>query len=208
MVLSPDKAKKSLAHTGWLSCHLSSHCRLSSTCASASHRTAASHCTPLVPLVRLVVALPLVTPPPPVHLRLCLSSHHRLLPRPSYASCPAGCHVTSCHAAASRQPASPPLIAPLVRLVVASPLVMPLSPPHIALPPLIAPLLRLLSGWLLLLKHHPRNLLLVLRSKPYYKFLCHPARSYVERCSISTCIHSTHVHSTHVHLWPQRRKTP
>jgi hypothetical protein len=106
-------------HSGWLLCQLLSRCHLSSTCASSSHCTAASHRAPLVPLVRLVVVLPLVTPPSPVRLCLRLSSHRHLLSHPSYASCPAGCPVTSCHAAASRQPASPPVIVPLVWLVVA-----------------------------------------------------------------------------------------
>ncbi len=88
-------------HSGWLLCHLSSRHRISSACASASHHTAASHCDPLAPLVRLVVALPLITPPSPVRLHLCLSLHRHLLSRPSYASFPAGCCVTSRHAAAS-----------------------------------------------------------------------------------------------------------
>ncbi len=72
-----------------------------------------------------------------------------ILSGPSYASFPADCCITSCHIAASRQPASLPLIAPLVRLVVASPLVTPPPLPLIVPPPLIAPLLHLLSGWLL-----------------------------------------------------------
>jgi hypothetical protein len=128
MVLSPDKAKKMLAHSGWLLCHLSSHCRLSPACASASHCTAASHCAPLTPLVQLVVALPLVTLPSPNRLRLRLSLHRHLLLCPSCASCQAGCCVASGHTAVSRLPALPPLIAPA---------------------PIIAPLLHLLSGWLL-----------------------------------------------------------
>ncbi len=78
--------------SGWLSRCLSSCCPLPSTCASASHRNAASHRAPLTPLVWLVVTSLLVTPPPPVRLRLCLSL------RPSHASCLSGCHVTSCHA--------------------------------------------------------------------------------------------------------------
>jgi hypothetical protein len=74
-----------------------------------------------------VVVSPLVTLPPPICLRLCLSLHRRLSPCPSRASCLAGCCIASCHTAASRPPVPPPLI---------------------ALPPLTAPLLRLLSGWL------------------------------------------------------------
>ncbi len=65
--------------------------RLPSTCASASHRTAASHCAPLTPFVQLVVSSLLITPPPPDRLHLHLSL------RPSFASCPTGCRVTSCH---------------------------------------------------------------------------------------------------------------
>ncbi len=75
------------------------------------------------------VVSPLITPPPPVHLRLRLSSH-RLSPRPSCASCLAGCRVTSHHAATSYPPAPPPIIAPLV---VASPLVTPPPPVHLRL---------------------------------------------------------------------------
>ncbi len=101
----------------WLSRCLTSCRRLPSACASTSHCIAASHCTPLTPLVQLVVASLLITPPPPVCLRLCLSS------RPSCASCLAGCCVTSwhattafhCAAASHRAP-----LAPLVRLVVAT----------------------------------------------------------------------------------------
>jgi hypothetical protein len=74
-----------VVHSGWLLCCLLSRRRLSSTCASASHCTAACHCAPLAPLVRLVVASPLITPPSLVRLRLCLSSHHHLLLGPSYA---------------------------------------------------------------------------------------------------------------------------
>jgi hypothetical protein len=130
---------------------------------------------------------PLVRPPPPVRLRLRLSSHRRLSSRPSRASCPSGFRVASPHAAASRPPAPLPLIAPplvtaplsrllsswlsrhfssrrhlpsayasashraplapLVQLVVASPIGTP-PPPSIVPPPLIAPLSRLLSVWL------------------------------------------------------------
>jgi hypothetical protein len=147
--------------SGWLLHHLSSRRRLLSACASASH------CTPLAPLVWLVVASPLVMPPlPPVRLCLCLSLYHCFSSRPSCASCQAGCCVTSCHAAASRPPEPPPLIAPpplvapplapLVRLVVASSLISchaatsrpPAHPPLMAPPPLIATLLHLLSSWL------------------------------------------------------------
>jgi hypothetical protein len=42
-----------------------------------------SHCAPLTPLVWLVVALPLIMPPPPVSLCPCLSAHCRLSLRPS-----------------------------------------------------------------------------------------------------------------------------
>ncbi len=106
-----------VVHTGWLWCCLLSCRRLSSACASASHCTAASHRAPLAPLVGLVFVSPLVTLLSPVRLHLRLSPHRHLLLRPSYASFPAGCRVTSHHAPASRQPASLPLIAPLVRLV-------------------------------------------------------------------------------------------
>jgi hypothetical protein len=104
---------------------------LPSAGASNSRCTFASCCTPLLcpsccPLW-LVVVLPLVMLPPPVRLRLCLSSHRRLSLRPSCASCPTDCCVNSCHTAAFHPSAPPPLIAP---------------------PPLTAPLLRLLSGWL------------------------------------------------------------
>ncbi len=72
-----------------------------------------SHRAPLTPLVGLVVVSPLVTPPPPVYLCLRLSPHHSLSPHPSYASCLAGCRVTSCHATTSCPPVPPPLIPPL-----------------------------------------------------------------------------------------------
>ncbi len=62
-------------------------------------------------------ASPLVTPLPPVHLRLRLSLHHRFSPRPSYASCLAGCRVTSHHTATSHPPVPPPLIVPLSRFL-------------------------------------------------------------------------------------------
>jgi hypothetical protein len=117
--------------SSWLSHHFSSCRHLLSACASASHRT------PPVPLVWLIVALTLIMPPPSNHLRLCLSSHCCLSLHASCASFPAGCCVTSRHAAASRPPAlclslhfashRAPL-APLVWLVVTSPLVMPLPP--------------------------------------------------------------------------------
>jgi hypothetical protein len=64
--------------SGWVSRRLSPQRRLPSTCASASHRTVASHRAPLTPFVWLVVASLLVTPPPPVHLRLHLSLHYNL----------------------------------------------------------------------------------------------------------------------------------
>jgi hypothetical protein len=104
-------------------------------CASASHWDAAFHPAPLTPLFWLVVVSPLVAQPPPVRLRLRLSSHHRRSSRPFHAFCLAGCCVASCHAAAFHPPAPLPLIALL---------------------PLIAPLSRLLSGWLLccLLSRH------------------------------------------------------
>jgi hypothetical protein len=41
-------------------------------------------------LPQLVVLSPLVTPPPSVHLRLCLSLHRRLSSHPSHAICLAG----------------------------------------------------------------------------------------------------------------------
>jgi hypothetical protein len=77
--------------------------------ASASHCTAASHCTPLAPLIRLVVASPRVTLPPPVCLYLRLSAHRRLIPRPS-------------------QDKRRESLTPLIRLVVVLPLVT-LPPP-------------------------------------------------------------------------------
>jgi hypothetical protein len=164
-----------VVHSGWLLCRLSSHRRLSSTCASTSHRTTASHCAPLAPLVRLVVVWPLVTPPSPVRLRLRLPSHHHLLSRPSYSSCPAGCHVTSCHAAASCQTMSPPLIAPLVRLVVASPIVTPPHPPHCT--PL-APLIRLIVVSPLITPPPPVHLRL--RLSAHLRLIPHP--SHDKRC--------------------------
>jgi hypothetical protein len=100
---------------------LSAHCSLTLRPSHNKRRES------LMPLFRLVVALPLVMLPPPVRLHLRLSSHCRLSLRPSHPSCPAGCHVASHHAATSRPPAPPPLI---------------------TLPPLTAPLLCLLSGWL------------------------------------------------------------
>jgi hypothetical protein len=146
--------------SGWLSHHLLSRCHLSSTCTSTSHCTAASHRTPLAPLVRLVVASPLVMLPPPVHMSLCLSLHRRLSSHPSCASCPAGYHVISCHAAAFRPFAPPPLIAlppfilPLLHLLfgwLSHHLSSCRRLPSACTSPLIAPLLQLLSAWLL---HH------------------------------------------------------
>jgi hypothetical protein len=119
--------------SGWLSRCLSSHRRLPSACASASHRTATYYRAPLTPLVRLVVASPLVIPPPPVNLRLRLSSrllsgwllhyllsrrhlrlssHRRISLHPSCASYLAGCCISSRQAATSRPPAPLPLSTP------------------------------------------------------------------------------------------------
>ncbi len=60
---------------------------------------------------RLFVVSPLVMPPPPACMHLCLSLYHRLSLCPSCASCPAGCCIcqrppstgtsNSCHAIAS-----------------------------------------------------------------------------------------------------------
>ncbi len=100
-----------------------------------------------------------------------MSQELGLSPRPSCASCPAGCHVASRHTAASRPPLPPLLIAlpPPVRLRLRLSLHPsrasypdgcriaschtaaphpPAPPPLIAPPPLAAPLLHLLSGWL------------------------------------------------------------
>jgi hypothetical protein len=147
--------------SGWLSRHLLSRCLLLSTCASASHHTAASHRPPLTPLVRLVVASPLAMPPPPVLLRLRLSLHRRLSPRPSRASCPAGCCVTfvmppppiHLHLRLSLLPScnSCPAGCCITSCHAAAASCLPAPPPLIVSPPLIAPLLHLLSGWLL---HH------------------------------------------------------
>jgi hypothetical protein len=138
--LSPLTALLLRLLSGWLLCHLLSCRRLPSACSSASHCTPASHCNPLRPLVWLVVMLSLITPPSSICRRLHLSLHCRLSLCPSGASCPAGCHVTSCRTATSRPPAPLPLIAPLsplmplVRLVVPSPLVTPPRPPvHLCL---------------------------------------------------------------------------
>jgi hypothetical protein len=54
---------------GCLLCHLSSCHHLLSACASSSHCTTPSYCA-TAPLVRLVVALPLITPTPPIRRRL------------------------------------------------------------------------------------------------------------------------------------------
>ncbi len=119
--------------SGWLSHCLLSHRRLPSACASASHCTATYYHAPLMPLFWLVVTSPLVTPPPPISLRLrlslrllsgwllchlfshchlCLSLHRRLSLHPSCASYPAGCCVTSRHTATCRPPVPPPLSTP------------------------------------------------------------------------------------------------
>jgi hypothetical protein len=55
----------------WLSRHFLSRHHLPFACTSPSHCTAASHCASLTPLVWLVVASLLITPPPLVRLRLC-----------------------------------------------------------------------------------------------------------------------------------------
>ncbi len=145
IVLPPLIASLSHLFSGWLLHHLSSRHRLPSTCASASHCTTASHGAPLAPLIPLIVASTLVTLPPSDHLRLHLSLHHRLSSRPSCASFPAGCGITSCHAAASYLPVlhlsshsashRAPL-APLVWRFVASPLVTP--PPPVSLCPCLS----------------------------------------------------------------------
>jgi hypothetical protein len=82
---------------------------------------------PLVPLVQLVVALPLLMPTPPIHRRLCLLLCFRLSSRPSRASQQAGCCDASCHTDAYHPPAPLQLDAPL---------------------PLVTPLLCLSLGWL------------------------------------------------------------
>ena len=59
--------------------------------------------SPLVPLVhlaRLVVVLPIFTLPPPICRGHRLLSRHCLSLRPSWASCPASCCITSFHATA------------------------------------------------------------------------------------------------------------
>ncbi len=145
--------------SGWLSHCLSSHCRLPPTSAFASHCTAASHRAPLMPLVWLVVTSLLVTPPCPVRLRLRLSLG------PSRASCPAGCHITSCHTTTAsrclhlclslccRLSMHPSYASCLAGCCVTSCHAATSHQP--APPPLLAPLLRFLSGWLLccLLSH-------------------------------------------------------
>jgi hypothetical protein len=67
-----------------------------------------------------ICVTPLITPPPPVRLRLHLSLHHCLSSRLSCVPYPAGCCVASHHICASCPPAPPTLILPL-------PLVAPLS---------------------------------------------------------------------------------
>jgi hypothetical protein len=61
--------------------------QLQSTCASTSHCTAASHHAPLVSLIRLVVALPLIMPMPPIRRHFRLLSRHCLWLQPSHAYC-------------------------------------------------------------------------------------------------------------------------
>jgi hypothetical protein len=191
--------------SSWLLHRLSSCCRLPSACASASHCTAASHCAPLTPLVQLVAALPLVTLRPPIHLHLHLLSHCRLLLHPSYASCQAGCCVTFRHAATSRPPAPPPLIAPISRLLSGwlshhllschHRLPLPVLPPLIVPPPLIAPLLRLFSGWLL---RHPRHAaashLPALRLSLHRRLSPRPSRA---SCLDGCCVASCHAATSH-----------
>jgi hypothetical protein len=104
-----------LCHLSFLSCH---HLQSSST----------STCSPLITPPHLIVPLffsgavtscppwlfvlsPLIMPPPPIRLRLCLSL------RPSCASCPASCCIASHHTAAFHPFAPLPLIAPLLRFL-------------------------------------------------------------------------------------------
>ena len=131
-----------------------------------SCRTITSCHAPILPLLWLVVASPLLRP-----RRLLLSagacascraiaSRHTFASCASRASCPAGCLVTYLHAAASHPPVHLPLITPL-------PLVTPLlgltqagcrlASPHAAAshlsapPPLIAPLPLMPLVWLVIL---------------------------------------------------------
>jgi hypothetical protein len=122
--------------SGWMSRHLSSHRCLPSACPSASKRTPTYYCAPLTPLVRLVVASLLITLPPPIHLRLHLSScPSRALVRLVVASplvmppLPLVACASASHCAIASH--CDPLV-PLFCLVVTSPLVMP--PPLVHLP--------------------------------------------------------------------------
>jgi hypothetical protein len=77
-----------LVSSSSLSCCLLSCHRIQSACASAFHCPVTSHRAPLMPLVWLVVALPLIMPMPPVRRCLQLLSRHCLLLHPSCVSCP------------------------------------------------------------------------------------------------------------------------
>jgi hypothetical protein len=93
------------------------------------------HC---LPLVRMVVASPLLMLPPPICRHLCLSLRRHLFscPSPCIASCTSSmayCCVASPHTAASHLQGPPPLLVPLtlvplVWLVVVSPLLTPPPP--------------------------------------------------------------------------------
>ncbi len=179
--------------SGWLLHYLSSRCHLLSACisashpascpagccvtschtaVSASHGTTASHSTPLAPLIQLVVASPLITPPPPVPLRLRLSAHRYLIPRPSHdkrresltplirvvvtlhlVMPPPPVHLRLClslhHHLSLRPSCASYLHVCCIASRHAAPSHPPAPPPLIAPPPLTAPLLHLLSGWLL-----------------------------------------------------------
>jgi hypothetical protein len=120
---------------------------------------------PLAPLVQLVVALPLLTPLPPICRRLHLSLRHGLpcllsgwLPRrlsshrhlPSAGNSASNCLIASCHACL-RAIAS--CTSSLASCCVASPHTatshLPVPLPLVVLSRLVTPLLGLLSGWLL-----------------------------------------------------------